>query len=89
MSGFRVGSGYVGSPDLQTSVANAEIIPSDKTIYKFSFMNQGSCHVSVNGETAIYLSANQGFEMSMEDFWITSFKIAENGIIFNWIGAYR
>jgi hypothetical protein len=92
---FRIGIGYLGSSSLQTSTANAEILPSspsDWTIpynfYKFSFKNDQDCHIIINGGNQIFIRANQGFEMDEMDKPITSFKIAESSITYNWVGTY-
>lgn len=91
--GIRLGSGYIGSSNLQTSVANEEIIPSPPqgqyryNCYTFSFMNDQACSVVINNSSSIYLRANQGFNMDENDAPIISFKIVENGITFNWIAA--
>lgn len=89
------GSGYLGSDVLETSVANAEIIPdppSDWTygykLYKMDFMNQTACTIRINDKVDLYLLAKQGFKMNIQDEPITSFKIIESGIQYNWIGAY-
>jgi len=50
MSNYRIGIGevgYIGSPDLQTSEANQEVIPNGKTCYKFSFVNHNTCLFNV------------------------------------------
>jgi hypothetical protein len=90
-----LGIGYLGSSSLQISVANAEILPSSPSnwttpynFYKFSFKNDQDCHIIINGGNQIFIRANQGFEMNEIDDTITSFKIVESGITFNWIGTY-
>lgn len=93
---MRIGSGYKGSPNLQTSVSNQEIIPdkpADWTMgymfYRFSFYNDQECHILINNDTeAKYLRAGQGFESTSEDTPIFSFKIIENSITYNWFGAF-
>lgn len=94
--GFRIGHGYMGSSNLQTSTANQELVPSAPEgwinsklyFYKFSFDNGSDCHVKINGGSPIYLKAGQGFEMNEIDAQIYSFVIVESGIQFNWIGTY-
>jgi hypothetical protein len=92
---YRIGSGYLGSPNIETSVANAEIIPAKPSnwtvgykFYKFSFLNQSACHVSINGGNQIYLSENQGFTITEVDQPIESFKVIEGNIKYQWLGAY-
>lgn len=93
---MNLGSGYVGSPDLLTSVAYVEVLPNAPTgwtkgysFYKFSFSNDQSCHVQINGNTGqIYLRAGQGFNVDQNDKAVTSFMVVESGITFNWIGAF-
>lgn len=94
----RIGSGYIGSPNLETtSSANFEIIPNPPTsfhykkynLYKLSFLNHNlDCRVIINGGNPIFLAAGQGFEMNEIDTPIYSFKIVETGISYNWLGAY-
>lgn len=92
----RVGTGYVGSPNLQTSTSNQEIVPSSPSgwtipykLYKFSFSNTNQdCHVKINGGDQIFITSGQGFEMDENDAPITSFIIVESGITFNFLGAF-
>lgn len=90
---MNFGSGYIGSADIETSVAEKEIIPLSPygeqcELYKFSLENIEACHVLINGyNTPIFLKAGQGFNVNKNDRNIESFKIVEDGIHFNWIGA--
>lgn len=96
MASYRIGSGYKGTPSIQTSTANQEIIPPTPagwsgvklSFYKFSFQNKANCTVKINGGDPIYLEADDGFEVNLEDAPITSFVIVEAGIQFKFIGAY-
>jgi hypothetical protein len=55
--GSRIGSGVLGSPNIQTSTANQEIVPvppvewsnTKYSIYKLNFYNMGDCHMKING----------------------------------------
>ncbi|MCY7948992.1 hypothetical protein P8891_11265 [Bacillus atrophaeus] len=92
---LRFGSGYIGSPSIETSTSNHEVIPSPPSnwtmkysLYKFSFSNEQECHVSINGGSPIYLRAGQGFQMDIKDQPIMSFKIFEPDIAYNYMGAY-
>lgn len=93
---MRLGSGYHGSENKQISTANEEVVPippanwtTKYNFYKFSFRNDQECHVIVNGsDKQLYLRANQGFETELTDAPIHSFKVVEEGISFNWLGAY-
>lgn len=92
---MKQGSGYIGSPALQTSVANQEIIPPKPNnwvlgyqLYKFSFINTEACTIIINGGDPIYLRANQGFAIDQNDKKITSFKIVEDNVTYNYIAAY-
>lgn len=65
---MQIGSGYIGSPILEKSESNQEVIPSPPatwtikySFYKFSFSNDQECHVSINGGDPIYLRPGQGF----------------------------
>ncbi len=85
-----------GSTALQTSVAGAEIIPvapPEWTVgYHFKHFeldNDQDCTISINGGDPIFLKAGQGYkkpEHIRED--ISSFKIIEVDITYNWIGYY-
>lgn len=72
-----------GSPSLQTSVANQEIVPTGVTLYNFNLMNDQICNISINGSDYIYVRANQGIIIDK----ITSCKIQQNGVTFNWISV--
>lgn len=94
--GQRLGSGYLGSTGLLTSIANAQILPTPPSnwtrkyyFYKFAFMNDQECRIILNDSNQqIYLRAGQGFEMNEIDNPIWSFKIVESGVTYNWMGAY-
>ena len=84
----------IGSNKLETSVANREIIPDAPKnwtmpirLKKFSLMNYSDCVLIINGEE-VFLKANQGFTTGYDDVMISSVKIKETGIEYNWIGAY-
>lgn len=90
-----IGNGYIGSPSLQTSTANQEILPSPPVSWskgynlrKFSFMNDQNVTVKINNDKEIYLRAGQGFSTDYIDSPIWSFVIKEAGITFNFVGAY-
>lgn len=92
---YRIGTCYLGSDKLCVSVANQEIIPPPPShwtmpykLYKFSLMNYDDCTLVINDQTEIFLKANQGFCMDITDTPIQSVKIKEDGIEYNWIGAY-
>lgn len=89
------GSGYLGSPKLETSTVNQEIVPSPPShwtslykLYKFSFNNKQATKVIINKETTVYLEAGQGFEMDLGDAPIYSFVIVDSGVPYTFIGAY-
>lgn len=92
---YKLGSGYIGSSSIQTSVANQEIIPNSPStwstkysLYKFSLDNYSDCTVTINGGNNIFIPANKGFNIDETDAPIYSFKIVESGILFNFIAAY-
>ena len=87
MSAYRIGSEFIGSSDVLISVANAEIIPSGKKCYKFSILNQQSCHLIINNGSPIYLGSLQGFNSDEKDCEIYSIKFSESNIQYNYIGA--
>ena len=89
-------AGIIGSAALQISVAGAEIVPSPPITWvnvnysfdKFEFVNDQICTVIVNGSDPIYLRANQGFKTEKGDMDITSFKVVEGAITYNWLGHF-
>lgn len=90
-----MGNGYLGSSNIQSSVAGREIIPASPSnwtggyrVRKLSFDNEQNCTIILNGTTTIFLKAGLGFEMDYEDASITSFVIVESGINYTWIGAF-
>jgi len=91
----RIGSGYVGTDDIKTSTANQDIVKTEqmnnegiKQLYKFSFLNHSPCHVIINNKEPIFLDEKQGFDMTHVDAPITSFVIVEEGVEYQFIGAY-
>jgi len=86
----------IGSTQKQTSVANAEIIPSPPQTWvnvtysfkEFELLNDQDCTLIVDGGNEIFLRANQGFKYFSEHKPIKSVKIKEAGITFNWIAVY-
>ncbi len=91
----RIGSKFIGSNQVMTSVESQEIIPPapsnwtmPHTLYKFSLMNYNDCTLIVNEEVELFLKANQGFNTNEVDARIFSVKIKESGVQYNWIGAY-
>lgn len=77
------GQNWYGSDDLETSVAETEIIPTGIRLVNFKMLNDTDCHVSINGSDYIFIRANQGIVIDI----ISSLKIEEDGIAFNWIGV--
>ena len=52
-------------------------------------MNDQDCHILINGsQTGIFIRANQGFEVDINEVPITSFKVVEAGITYNWVGHF-
>lgn len=87
-------SKVIGSSAVETSVAGVEILPDAISVegwsigYKlreFSLNNTQACTVSINGEAAIYLTAGQG--INLNSLMVTSVKIMENSINYNWMGV--
>ena len=92
---YRIGAGYLGSSAIETSVANAEVLPSAPagwstgySLYRFSFINESACTVKINGGDPVYIRAWQGFNIDEKDTPITSFVICENDILYNYVGAF-
>jgi len=72
-----------GSSELQTSISNEEIIPSGSRYTDFSLYNDQDCHISINGGNYIFLRASQGLEL----YVVSSLKIQEDNINFNWLAT--
>jgi len=83
--GRRLGSQFIGSSEIETSVANEEIVT--QTCYKFSIVPQEDCTASINGSEPIFLKGGVGFSTNQVDAIINSFKILEDGIPYFWIGG--
>jgi len=99
LGGYKImsqkGSGYIGSPGVQISNSNHEVVPTPPStwsngysFYKFSFKNTQSCRVKINNGDPIALDAGDGFEMDEIDAPIWSFVIIESGIEYKFIAAY-
>lgn len=65
------GNGYKASPNLETSVANVNILPAPPAewtkgyqFYKFSFLNDQDCHVLINND------ATSKFYVQIKDFQV-------------------
>lgn len=74
--------GVVGSSNIQTSVGNQEIL--SRILMNFEFTNDQACHVIIEDRDPIYIRAGQGIALGE----VSSFKIQESGITFNWIGEF-
>lgn len=81
----RIGSSFVGSPKVETSVANEEILPV--ACYKLSIIPESDCTASINESEPIFLKGGVGFSTNQVDAKIYSFKIIEDGIQYFWIGG--
>ena len=86
---YLKGSGILGFPSIQTSVAGQEIIPTGyRGLINFQLMNDQACTISINGGSYIHLRAAQGIAIKSEDVLVHSVRIQENGITFNWITTH-
>lgn len=83
----QFGTEFHGSDSIEVSAADAEIIPDKINMYKFSLYNEDDCTVSINGSKPIFLRGGAGFSTEQNDAMISSFKILEDGINFNWVGG--
>lgn len=81
----RLGLKYIGSSQMETSVANEEIVT--ETCYKFSIMVENDCTASINKSEPIFIKAGVGFSNNQVDAAIYSFKILEDGIQYFWVGG--
>ncbi len=86
---MQIGGKYFGSPSIQTSEENQEIIPEKTALYKFSFEPFSNCTVKINGSDPILVRPERGFGMNEVDAYISSFVIVEAGIEFDWTGASK
>ena len=84
---YNIGNGYIGSPNLETSTLNMELIPNKIILYRLTLMNDQDCHISINDSDWIFIRGGQGFSTEPDDDNLHSFKIQETGITFNWIGG--
>lgn len=88
-------NGYLGSPSIQTSSANQEIVPiapdewtQGYKLKSFDFMNDQDCTIVINNLTNIFLRAGQGFSVSKGSAAIHSFVIKDVGITYNFVAEY-
>jgi len=95
MDNYFSPTGYLSSASLQTSVANAEIIPAvpvswtlpTYVIRKMNIMNYSACTLIVNGQE-LFLTANLGFQIDTTDVPVTSLKIKESSITYTYFLEY-
>lgn len=74
---------FVGAPSLQTSVANAEIIPTGAMLINVTIQTDQNCVMLINGSASgIYVRANQILTIDK----CSSLKITTAGITYNWVG---
>lgn len=81
--------GFSGSPQVETSIGDDELVQTGFVYHKFSFLNLQDCQIKVNGSDEIFLNAGQGFATDEQDVSVKSFVIVQPGIKFNWVGSYR
>lgn len=91
----KSGSGYLGSKQVEVSVANQEVVPPKPekwshgySLYRFEFLNMDDCRILVNGETELFRLAGQGFKMDEIDKEIKSFIVVTPNIRFMWNGNF-
>lgn len=92
---LMVGKGYLGFNSLQTSVANAEIVPTPPAdwtngynLYNIEFYNLDDCTIIVNNETEIFIYAGKGWGMEYKDRHVISFKVKESNVRFTFNAKY-
>ncbi|WP_226035592.1 hypothetical protein [Aquibacillus saliphilus] len=90
----QIGYGFLGSPDIEVSTSNKEIIPIKRenvrhVFYKFSFKSFQDVHVKINGGDPIFLEANEWFTTESEDRYVDSLVIVEADINYRWLGGYK
>lgn len=78
-----LGTVIKGSAELQTSMAEEEII--ETPLVEFEILNDQDCHISFNGGDYIYVRANQGIRANI----VNSCKIQEPDITFNFVGVVK
>ncbi len=95
MSIFRIGSGFKGTSQIETSIANQELISTLKPdgwtlfqMYSMTFKNYTPCTVKINGGDPIFLDKGDGFVTSHVDTPIYSFVIVEAGVQYTFVGGY-
>lgn len=85
---MRIGSNFDGTDKIKTSIANEEILPNDKSFYKFALMVKQDTKVSINDSSPIFIESGVGFSTDQIDSVIHSFKILDNGVPYYWMGGY-
>lgn len=86
---MQIGGKFYGSPSLQISEDNQELVPDKVAFYKFSFSPKSDCTVKINNSEPILIESELGFNMNQVDAYISSFIILESGIEYSWIGGSK
>lgn len=86
---MQIGGKFYGSPSLQTSTENQELVPERTAFYKFSFSPKSNCTVMINDSEPILIESELGFNMNQVDAYISSFIIVDSGIEYSWIGGSK
>lgn len=92
---MRQGSGYLGSKQIETSIAGKEILPdapegwtNGYSLIRFQIRNDQSCTFLINDTTKVFSRSGEGFIMGQKDPEITSVRILEDEVTYNWAGVY-
>lgn len=94
---MSIKSKFFGTESMKVSVAGENVIENIEgwsynppRLTSFSFMNEESCTVSVNGSDPIYLKEYQGFFFeSKHGGYVDSFVVLEDGINYQTIGGVQ
>lgn len=78
----NMGTIILGSPALETSVANQEILTGNPRVLNLSILNDQDCVMIFNNGDGVFIRAGQGKLVDV----CSSIKITTNGVTFNWTG---
>ena len=79
----------------ETSKVMQDIVPARPANWnkpyrfrKFSFYNETPCTVIINRDSTLFLGAQRGFELDLDEMLVESIVIVEQGTIYEFIGGY-
>ncbi|KIV50857.1 hypothetical protein AM501_02950 [Aneurinibacillus migulanus] len=82
----QVTTKFYGSEEVETSVANQELVPAGCEFRKLSFEADQDCQVRVNGKQ-LFIRAGRVLNIEPSDPSVGSFIVVNAGITFTWVAV--